>query len=681
MGHSNPIRRIIRKRGHDRLLIGKPISATETRKDAGGEKHSKRERSGNESRAGHLRALRGHFLEAMSQPYIEEEFRNKLDLDLWKRISKFALGHKRLLIPLTSSALLLSVVEALFPFATKVAIEIVEQGRPVIEVWKPGAIYFSLAVTLSILVLVFIRCAGGISHHISHDIKRDCFQRLQELEFAFYDAQPTGWLISRLTADCDRLSRILAWGFLDLVWGVFYVLAMSAVMLAINWKLALVVLSTIPPLIVISRFFQKRMLLASRQIRKHNARITASYNEGIAGVKTTKTLGREKQALSEFEGMSTDMYGASVRRAMLGAVYLPLVMTIGSIGSGLALWYGGHSVLSGYISLGTLVMFISFAGSFFFPINQIAMVLAEMQGAQAAGERVMGLLATYPKIKDSEEVKNRIATYAESSSMDPNIACDGYPHIINQIEFKNLSFSYNDKEAVLKNFNLTVTRGQTIALVGPSGGGKSTIVSLVSRFYEPTEGQLLFNDVDYRKRSLDWLQGQLGIVLQTPHLFNGSICENIRYGRLDATDEEIIEAAKIVNAHEFVMKLDDGYETKIGEGGALLSTGEKQLVSFARALIANPQIFIMDEATSSIDTETEKLIQEGMSKVFEGRISFVIAHRLSTIRSADQILVIQKGEIEEQGTHEELLANRGHYYELYVNQFRRERVRQELEAS
>ncbi len=617
----------------------------------------------------------------MSQPYIEDEFRNKLDLDLWKRIFRFALKHKRLLIPLTSSALLLSVVEAFFPFATKVAIEIVEQGRPVVEVWKPGAIYLMLATMLSVLVLIFIRCAGGISHHISHDIKRDCFKRLQELEFAFYDAQPTGWLISRLTADCDRLSRILAWGFLDLVWGVFYVLAMSAVMLAIHWKLALVVLSTIPPLIIISRFFQKRMLLTSRQIRKHNARITASYNEGIAGVKTTKTLGRETRALDEFKGMSSDMYGASVRRAMLGAIYLPLVMTIGSIGSGLALWYGGQGALNGAITLGTLVMFISFAGNFFFPINQIAMVLAEMQGAQAAGERVMGLLATYPKIKDSDNVKERLVTYEKQAREDPNLAPDGYPHIINEIEFRNIGFSYNEKETVLHDFNLTAKRGQTIALVGPSGGGKSTIVSLVSRFYEPTKGQLLINGVDYRNRSLDWLQGQLGIVLQTPHLFNGSITENIRYGRLEATDEEIVEAAKLVNAHEFIMKLDDGYETKIGEGGALLSTGEKQLVSFARALIANPQIFIMDEATSSIDTETEKLIQDGMRNVFEGRISFVIAHRLSTIRSADQILVVQKGVIEEQGTHEELLANRGHYYELYVNQFRRERVRAELEAS
>ncbi len=609
----------------------------------------------------------------------EDEIRNKIDYDLWRRIFAYALGHKRLLIPLASSAVLLSLIEALFPIATKLAVEVIEQGKPVTALWLPGALYFALSLSLSILVLVFIRCAGSISHHISHDIKRDCFKRLQELEFAFYDVQPAGWLISRLTADCDRLSRILAWGFLDILWGVFLVIAMAGIMLLLDVKLALLVLSTVIPLILLSKYFRKRMLITSRQIRKHNSRITASYSEGIAGVKTTKTLGRETENLNEFQSMSEDMYSASIQRAILGAVYLPIVVAIGSIGMGVALWYGGRGVLGGTLALSTLIPFISYAGQFFFPINQIAMMLAELQGAQAAGERVMGLLATHPKIKDSPEVTQRLREF--QGHRDGSVAVDGYPNRIEHVEFRHIDFTYNEKETVLDDFNLTVHRGQSIALVGPSGGGKSTIVSLLSRFYEPTGGELLINGVDYRERSLDWLQNQLGIVLQTPHLFNGTVRENIRYGRLDATDEEIDTVAGIVNARSFILKLENGYDTKIGEGGAMLSTGERQLVSFARALIADPQIFIMDEATSSIDTETEALIQSGIQKIFTGRISFVIAHRLSTIRSADQILYIQNGKIAEQGSHTSLMEKRGLYHELYLKQFRRESVSRELEAS
>lgn len=611
-------------------------------------------------------------------PNPEEEFSAKIDLDLWRRIFRFSLNHKRLLIPLSVAALALGLIDSAFPIVTMMAVDIVQNDGVSKDLIPIAALFLGLSLSLSTLVYVFIRCAGGISHHIAFDIKRDCFKRLQELEFAFYDKQPTGWLISRLTADCDRLSRILAWGFVDILWGSFFVLAMTGTMLVINWKIALIVIATLIPLVGLSIYFQRKMLISSRLIRKHNARITASYNEGIAGVKTTKTLGREAENLSEFEGMSTDMYAASVRRAFLSAVYLPLVMIIGSLGSGLALWYGGLNVLSGTMSLGTLVAFISWAGNFFQPINQIAQILAEIQGAQAAGERVMSLLATEPKIRDSADVLEKIGR--SDLGRDSQTAIDGLANYIEEIQFSDVSFAYNEKEKVLKRFNLTVKRGQTIALVGPSGGGKSTIVSLVSRFYEPVEGEIRYNGIDYRQRSLEWLQGQLGIVLQTPHLFNGSVFENIRYGRLNATKEEIREAATLVNAHDFIMKLENGYDTVIGEGGARLSTGERQLISFARALLADPQIFIMDEATSSIDTETEKLIQDGMQRVFEGRISFVIAHRLSTIRSADQILVISKGEIEEQGTHNELLAKRGHYYDLYVNQFRREGEEQALEA-
>ncbi|MBC8009497.1 MAG: ABC transporter ATP-binding protein, partial [Burkholderiales bacterium] len=316
----------------------------------------------------------------------------------------------------------------------------------------------------------------------------------------------------------------------------------------------------------------------------------------------------------------------------------------------------------------------------FNPIHQLEQKLPEMHGAQAAGERVMGLLATEPAIQDSPAVRARIAAEAARPA-DPDHAPDGGDDTIHTIEFRDVCFSYATGPLVLDRFNLVVRAGDTLALVGPSGGGKSTLVSLVCRFYEPTSGQILVNGIDYRERPLAWLQSRLGIVLQTPHLFKGTVRENLRYGRLDATDAELEQAARLVNAHDFITALENGYDTPVGEGGNRLSAGQRQLISFARALLANPQIFVMDEATSSIDTETEQLIQRGLEQIFHGRISFVVAHRLSTIRRADRILVIAKGRIEESGTHPELLALRGHYHDLYTSQFRRERENATLEKS
>jgi ATP-binding cassette subfamily B protein len=422
------------------------------------------------------------------------------------------------------------------------------------------------------------------------------------------------------------------------------------------------------------------MLLSAREIRKYNSQITAAYNESIQGVRTTKTLVRERENLAEFSRLSAKMFDAAVLHARQNAVYFPIVTTLGSLAAGLALWRGGVLVGSEALSLGTLVAFINFAGQFFFPINQLAQKLTEMQGAQAAGERVMGLLATEPAIRDNPDVRARLAAFA-ANPPSPDLAPDGLPARLGTIEFRNVTFRYATGPVVLEDFNLTVRAGETIALVGPSGGGKSTLASLVCRFYEPVAGQILVDGRDYRGRSLAWYQSQLGIVLQTPHLFKGTVRENIRYGRLDATDAEIEQAARRVNAHDFILQLEHGYDTPVGEGGNRLSTGQRQLVSFARALLAEPQIFVMDEATSSIDTETEQLIQRGLETIFAGRISFVIAHRLSTIRRADRILVIAGGRIEESGTHEELLRKRGHYYELYTSQFQREREEAVLEGT
>ena len=446
----------------------------------------------------------------------------------------------------------------------------------------------------------------------------------------------------------------------------------SIVLLVLNPLLGLIVLSVLPLLTFVSAYFQKKLLLSSRDTRKYNSLITASFAEALQGLKTSKALVREEANLGEFKELSTRMYRSSIQNALQSAVYIPIVLTIGSVAAGIALWRGGAGVQAETLSLGTLVAFIFYAGQFFNPINQIAQVLVQMQGAQAAGERVLSLLDTVPGIADSDAVKERMAAHEKKGDRSHKLAPDGGRQDFETLEFSGVGFSYTDGETVLDDFHLMVNSGETIALVGASGGGKSTIVNLAARFYEPTKGAILLNGEDLRDRSLDWYQSNLGVVLQGPHLFSGSVRENIRYGRLEATDEEVEAAAARVNAHQFITALEDGYDTDVGEGGSRLSTGQKQLVSFARALLANPKLFIMDEATSSIDTETEKLIQDGLQSIFECRISFVIAHRLSTIRTADRILVIEKGKILESGSHAELIAQKQHYYALYTQQFSQE---------
>jgi ATP-binding cassette subfamily B protein len=361
------------------------------------------------------------------------------------------------------------------------------------------------------------------------------------------------------------------------------------------------------------------------------------------------------------------MYGSSVLNMTQAAIYVPIVITLASLATGLALAIGGIDLLGGAISAGTLVAFMAYTRHFFDPVEQLGHWFAEMQMAQASAERILSLIEAEPEIRDSANVRHALASQRQLPA-GRRFAADGGEAEIQHIELRHVSFAYNPDRPVLEDINLTVHRGETIAIVGPTGGGKSTLVNLICRFYEPTRGQVLIDGVDYRARSLHWLQSNLGMVLQNAHVFSGSILDNIRYGRLDASDREVHDAARLAGAHAFIEQMEHGYATEAGEGGSRLSAGQKQLVSFARAILADPQILVMDEATSSVDTETEQRIQQGLANVLDGRIAFVIAHRLSTIRNAHRIVVVDAARISETGTHDALMAARGHYYELYRQQ-------------
>lgn len=596
----------------------------------------------------------------------EKEYSKNFDLSTWKELLPFVKPFKRQIIFMMVLMFIVAAIDAVSPFLTGWVIDNVIVPGETGKLPYFGIFYGILIIIQALVIWLFIDIAGKIDMGICYEIRKGAFHRIQELSFSYFDKTPTGWLMARLTSDTQKLGDVVAWGIVDLTWGITMMTTMAVLMAFTHLKLTLIILSVIPVLFVIAVYFQRKILKRFREVRKVNSKITASFSEGIRGAKTTKTLVREQANDMEFHKLTGSMRRSSVRAAVLSALFLPMVLTLGSIGTALAIGMGGNGVVAGTISFGVLVSFIFCSLQFFDPIMELSRVFADLQYAQASAERVISLIQTEPGIKDPEEIKESYGTFLHPKR-------ENWPAIKGSITFENVSFAYDKGQAVLSNFNLEVSAGETIALVGETGSGKSTIVNLACRFYEPTEGKILIDGVDYRKRSLQWLHSHLGYVLQNPHLFSGTIMDNIRYGRLNATDEEVKEAARLVNAHEFITALSEGYQTDVGEEGAKLSTGEKQLVSFARAILANPMIFVLDEATSSVDTETEFLIQQAINKVLEGRTSFIIAHRLSTIRSADRILVVRNGKIEEGGTHHELLKNRGYYYRLYTNQFMEER--------
>ena len=601
--------------------------------------------------------------ENFNDGFDDDSYNQGMKLELWRRLLGYALAYRFEVSMLALSAFFTAAAEIAFPLITRSVIDEVSARGADVDLLLYGGWYAFFTVMLACSVVSFIWFGGKLRTHVAHDIRMDGFSNLQRLSFSYYDYRPVGWLMARMTSDCERLSNILAWGMLDLFWGSTMMLGIAIAMLLMDATLGLIVLSVLPVLAWISLNFQQRILKSARLVRKTNSRITGSYNESIMGVQTSKAFVKEAQNLKRFGDLTDQMHGASVTNLVQAALYLPIVLTLGSVAIGLALVFGGLEMIWGAITAGTLVAFLTYARHFFEPIEQLAHWFAEMQMAQASAERIMSLIQAEPDIQDSDEVINAL-----NRDRQTNTAIDGLPDTINEIKFNNVGFRYDIGDDVLRGIDLTIRQDETLAIVGSTGGGKSTLVSLLCRFYEPTSGYISIDGNDYRKRSLHWLQSNLGIVLQSSHIFAGSILENIRYGNLNASDGDVTLAAKRSGAHSFIVDMSEGYVTTVGEGGSNLSAGQKQLISFARAILADPKILIMDEATSSVDTETEQQIQQGMDELLSNRIALVIAHRLSTIRNADRILVMEHGSITEQGRHAELMSLKGRYYKLYTQQ-------------
>ena len=526
----------------------------------------------------------------------------------------------------------------------------------------PWYILFYVAAIIFASCVNFVSCNGAMKTEVSvnRDLRKEAFDHLQTLSFSYYNQNSVGWIHSRVMSDTSRIGGLVSWSLMDCVWHTSYLIGSVAVMLVINARLALMVMAILPLIVILFSLFQKKLIMANRKIRELNSRITGDFNEGITGAKTIKTLVVEDKMADDFVRDTHEMKQTSIRAARLRGAFAVTMHLASSMALAIVLWQGGYIAAE---EVGTFSMFMSYAQGMMEPVRWIVDAISDVITTQVNIERLTRLLGTKSDVTDTPEVTEK---YGDSFSPKK----ENWEPIRGDIEFEDVSFRYPDgDEYVLEHFNLKIPFGSNIAIVGETGAGKSTLVNLVCRFFEPTEGKVLIDGRDARERSQLWLHSAIGYVLQTPHLFSGTIRENLLYGNPNATEEEIDRALKLVSADQVVARMEKGIDTDVGEGGDLLSTGEKQLISFARAILADPRILVLDEATASVDTLTEQQIQSAIDKVIQGRTSLVIAHRLSTVRNADLILVVRDGRIVEQGTHKELLAAKGAYYRLYTRQY------------
>lgn len=524
---------------------------------------------------------------------------------------------------------------------------------------------FYLMTILIAAVSNYISCALAIiiEMRTNRELRQLGFNHLQTLSFSYFNQNSVGYIHARLMSDTSRIGSLVSWTLVDCVWRFSYLIGAIVVMIVLNVKLAAMVLSILPLLTVLYAIFQKRLITVNRQVREINAQITGNYNEGITGAKTIKSLGIEEKIQSRFTEETQNMRKKSIQASRLRGLFAGTMNLASSVALAIVLWKGGYIATE---ELGTFSVFMSYAQGMMEPLRWLVDIISDLITTQVNIERFTNLLAVKSDVEDSPEVVEKYGDILNPKK-------ENWEELRGDIEFKDVTFQYPDgDETVLEHFSLKVPFGSHLAIVGETGAGKSTLVNLVCRFYEPTQGRVLIDGRDARERSQLWLHSAIGYVLQTPHLFSGTVRENLLMGNPDASEDQIWQAIHAVSADDVIAHLEKGLDTDVGEGGDLLSTGEKQLISFARAILADPKILILDEATASVDTLTEAKIQAALEGVTAGRTSLMIAHRLSTVRNADIILVVKNGRIVEQGSHSELLKLQGYYYELYTRQYEEE---------
>ena len=583
--------------------------------------------------------------------------------------------HKKILLGLVLTSLYMGLIDILLPLFQRSAID-----HFIARDTLRGLGLFALAYAAVFASQLWANYRNSIDAcqaemYVGRDLKRECFNHLQTLSFSYFNHNSVGYIHARIMSDTERIASLVSWSLLDFIWSGIYVGGSIVAMLLINARLALWVLAAVPVMGLLSAFFQGRLLGLNRQVRETNSRITASFNEGITGAPTIKSLVVEEKMGGEFHALTGDMRRISIRTARTESLFRSTMVLTASVATALVLWKGGLLTREQLIQVGTLSAFMNYAQGMNHPIQSLIESVSRLITVQVNVERFHRLVTTRSDVQDSPEV---VEKYGDSFHGKR----ENWEELRGDVEFEDVTFRYPDgEENVLEHFNLKVPAGSNVAIVGETGAGKSTLVNLVCRFFEPTSGRILIDGRDARERSQLWLHSHIGYVLQTPHLFSGTVLENLRYGKSDATMEEVERAVEAVHAGDIIARLPKGYDSEVGEGGNSLSTGEKQLLSFARAILADPAIFVLDEATSSVDTETERLIQDAIDKLMHGRTSFVIAHRLSTIRRADMILVVRDGRIVERGTHRELMAQRGEYWNLYTRQYREEQIKSSVDGA
>lgn len=579
------------------------------------------------------------------------------------KLLPFVKPYKKIMISMIIMGALSSLIDSIYPLFNQyalnhfIALKTTDTFVPYIIV------YIVILIVFVILNFVSTTWAGKIEMSVNRDLRNASFNHLQELSFSYFNQNNVGYVHARVMSDTGRIGQLVSWDMMDMVWQGSYLLFVLINMALINIHLAMYIMLIIPFAVILIIFFQKKLVALNRKIREINSKITSNFNEGITGAKSIKTLVVENKINHDFDVDSDDMEKTSVLAGRYSALFSSLVTMLSSITLAIILWKGGMINQEGILMIGTLSVFMTYALNMLEPIQSIVGGIARLIAIQVNIERFTTLLETQSDVADRVEV---VEKYGDTFHPKK----ENWETLYGDVEFKDVSFKYPDgNEMVLEHFDLKVPQGTNVAIVGETGAGKSTLVNLVCRFFEPTYGQVLIDGKDARDRSQLWLHSNIGYVLQTPHLFSGTVRDNLRYGKPDATDEEIWKALKLVNAEFVIDKMDKGLDSEVGEGGDMLSTGEKQLISFARAILADPKILVLDEATASIDTLTEKAIQDAIFTVIKGRTSFVIAHRLSTIVDADVILVVKDGKIIERGKHTELMQAHGYYYDLYTRQY------------